>query len=359
MFHRHVRFRKPGITQSGHVAWLWPKKIGLLTGAYFLILLTGCRLDVNRLVVPDLTWTSPIKSSTAEEKDPLESVQIPPRDLELMPPAPMPWRIALVLPSQSSSLDLPALTQGFLALCHALKVIPVTSANLSAALASRPNALCVVAPATSLSAITVQAHKGGAICVFCDANNGRIVSMAVQKLRQAAGTSDFDGFVGTDALSAGRMCGLAMMDLLPNGGKVLAIGPALSSMEGFISITTGQLEVENSTQMPPASASLVTFQGFTCLDPSQMPKLQRALVASPKLRTKPVVGYGDTPTMRSLFAMGRCEGLVAPPSTGLGEALAALTVGLLENRLPKGRQVLLASEGYLRPPPSSSAPPTR
>jgi len=376
MFHRHACCRKLAIPRSRHVVRVWLQKIGLLFVTYLFSLLTGCRLDVNPPVVPNLTWASSQSSSTVAEKAPLESAQIPPADLESLPAAPTPWRLALVLPAQSSTLDCAALTRGFLALCRALKVTPITSPSLSAALASRPNALCVVAPSMPWNAITAQAHKIGAICVFCDANNDRITSAAAQEPHQAPDTSDFDGFVGTDALSAGRMCGLAMMDLLPNGGKVLAIGPPLPSkptsgsaenlaifrggapfplMEGFVSITTGQLEVMTSPQIPTATASLAPFQGFTCLDPAQMPMLQQALAASPGLRNRPVVGYGDTPTMRFLFATGHCEGLVAPPSVGLGEALAALTVGLLQNRLPKGRQVLLASEGYLQPIPTSNA----
>src|SRR5579875_2730899 len=380
MFYRHACFWKPVTPQSRHVAYAWSQKIGLLIITTLFSLLTGCRLDVNPLVVPNLTWVSSTTSPTTAEKAPLESVQIPPADLESLPVAPTPWRLALVLPAQSSTLDLTALTRGFSALCRALKVTPVTSPSLSSALASRPNALCVVAPSMPWNAITAQAHKAGAICVFCDANNDLIAWAAAQEPHQAADASDFDGFVGTDALSAGRMCGLAMMDLLPNGGKVLAIGPPLPSkptsgsaenlaifrggapfslMEGVVSITTGQLDVMTSPQIPTATASLAPFQGFTCLDPAQMPMLQQALAASPGLRNRPVVGYGDTPTMRFLFATGHCEGLVAPPSVGLGEALAALTVGLLENRLPKGRQVLLASEGYLRPLPSISSLPNR
>lgn len=318
---------------GGHVSF--PRTLG--EGRHALVVfglllvglgLGGCRLDTRPLLVPKLAWLAPPVPSPG-----LPPSQIAPADLEKLPPAPHPWRLALVLPSNSELLNLLALQRGFARAAARLGVQDAFFLSPQAALQSQANALCWVEPPPRIASFLQKAHAHKMLCLAAAANNSN--------------TPPADGFVATDALSAGRMCGIAIMNLLPTGGNVLALGAASPLREGLISITTGLLNIEPATTPPTVFKKI---DGVVCLSPALLSSLQTKRL-SPSQKPLPLAVYGDTPAIRNLFLQNRCQGLVTPPSAQIGAALASFAVGLLENRLPLGEQVLLTSAGYLQPPP--------
>ena len=313
---------------------------------------------------------APTSATGGEAKSPVASAAVTRADLDAIPKASKPYKIALIVKTKNNVFFIPMI-RAFEETAKELGVLGEVQAAAQESSYEQQASLIqsevekgvqaiLITPADSKALVPVlkQAHDKGVLIINLD---NRLDPASVQ----AQGLS-LGGYVGADNQAGGKLAGDAMVAALNGSGNVAVIegirgvDNAEARKRGFETAVAGKLKVvdeqtgawETEPAHDKAQAILAKHSdlaGIFCANDNMAKGAIKAIEEAGKKGKITVVGYDNIPDVQGLLKSGELSATIEQHPDLMGRYGVRMAVGILDGKLKPGGEFLVPLETIKKP----------
>jgi ribose transport system substrate-binding protein len=326
-----------------------------------LLVLAGCGKEQPEATAP----ANPATEAASSESPAAPASAVTLETLDAVGAAKKPFKIVLIVKTRNNPFFKPMI-ESFEATVKKLGATPEVQAPpqemdkekqfalVQDEIGKKVDAICI-APADSAAIVPalLEAQKKGIVVINLD-NRVDAKAASEQGLH-------LSGYVGADNEAGGVKAGEAMVEALKGSGSVAVVGGlagaenAEARKRGFMAAVKGKLNVvdteiadwdtEKAYQKTQSMlAAHPGIQGVFCANDKMAVGAMKAISESGKTGKVAVVGYDNIPDVQPALKSGALYATIEQHPDRMGEYGAKMAVGLLNETVPAGGEILVPLE---------------